>query len=133
MDNRMLTVYDYSVIAFYFAFMAFIGFVFRKYSKNDSDYFRGGAMMLWWMVGASAFMTQFSAWTFTGAASKAYQNGTLVAVIFFANAPFPVVRGRPSRYHLPLDRGRIREAVHHSEQHAGCLQVSQRQGRRAGA
>ena len=42
--------------------------------------------MLWWLVGASAFMTQFSAWTFTGAAGKAYVDGTLVMAIFFGNA-----------------------------------------------
>ncbi len=42
--------------------------------------------MLWWMVGASAFMTQFSAWTFTGAAGKAYTDGALVSLIFFGNA-----------------------------------------------
>jgi Na+/proline symporter len=63
-----------------------MGPIFKHFSKNDSDYFCGGAKMLWWMVGASAFMSQFSAWTFTGAASKAYQDGTLVALIFFANA-----------------------------------------------
>ena len=62
------------------------GPIFKRFSKDDSDFFRGGAQMLWWMVGGSAFMTQFSAWTFTGAASKAYQDGTLVALIFLANA-----------------------------------------------
>ncbi|RKX45981.1 MAG: transporter [Verrucomicrobia bacterium] len=82
----MLTIYDYIVIVFFFLFMLSLGPIFKRFSKNDSDYFRGGAQMLWWMVGGSAFMTQFSAWTFTGAASKAYQDGTLVALIFFANA-----------------------------------------------
>lgn len=82
----MLTIYDYLVIAFYVVFMIALGPIFKHFSKNDSDYFRGGAQMLWWMVGASAFMCQFSAWTFTGAASKAYQDGFLVAMIFFANA-----------------------------------------------
>ena len=42
--------------------------------------------MLWWMVGATAFMTQFSAWTFTGAAGRAYTDGFTVAIIFLANA-----------------------------------------------
>ncbi|MEM7457198.1 MAG: transporter [Planctomycetota bacterium] len=82
----MLTVYDYVVIGFFFLFMLSLGPIFRRYSTDDSDFFRSGGQMLWWMVGASAFMTQFSAWTFTGAASKAYQDGTLVALIFFANA-----------------------------------------------
>ncbi|HMB01595.1 MAG TPA: transporter, partial [Spirochaetota bacterium] len=78
--------YDYAVIVFYFIFMVGIGFVFRKFSKNASDYFRSGGTMLWWLVGATAFMTQFSAWTFTGAAGKAYTNGAIILMIFFANA-----------------------------------------------
>ena len=81
----MLTVYDYLVIAFYFAFMAVIGVVCRKFIGNTSDYFRGGGKMLWWMAGSSAFMVSFSAWTFTGAASKAYEDGPVIMVLFFAN------------------------------------------------
>jgi Na+/proline symporter len=38
------------------------------------------------MAGGSAFMVSFSAWTFTGAASRAYGDGWPVAVIYFANA-----------------------------------------------
>jgi Na+/proline symporter len=82
----MLTIYDYIAIAFFFLFMLALGPIFKRYSEDDSDFFRGGGQMLWWMVGGSAFMCQFSAWTFTGAASKAYQDGTLVALLFFANA-----------------------------------------------
>ena len=82
----MLTLYDYIVIGFFFVFMFALGPIFKHFNKNDSDYFRGGAQMLWWMIGATAFMTQFSAWTFTGAASRAYQDGMLVSLIFFANA-----------------------------------------------
>ena len=42
--------------------------------------------MLWWMVGATAFMTQFSAWTFTGAAGKAFTDGFAIVILFLANA-----------------------------------------------
>ncbi|SBT15122.1 Sodium/glucose cotransporter [Vibrio celticus] len=41
---------------------------------------------MWWMAGATAFMTQFSAWTFTGAAAKAYEDGLTVLFIFWGNA-----------------------------------------------
>ena len=82
----MLSNYDYLVIGFYFVFMAVIGWVCRKFIGNTSDYFRGGGQMLWWMAGASAFMVSFSAWTFTGAASKAYEDGPVIMVIFFGNA-----------------------------------------------
>ncbi len=79
------TVYDFSVLGAYFAFMLLIGWVFRKAVSNTSDYFRGGGSMLWWMAGSSAFMTQFSAWTFTGAAAKAYEDGAIILILYFAN------------------------------------------------
>jgi SSS family solute:Na+ symporter len=81
-----LSPYDHCVIGFYFAFMALIGWVCRRFVSNTSDYFRGGGKMLWWMAGCSAFVVQFSAWTFTGAASKAYEDGPVIMVIYFANA-----------------------------------------------
>ena len=74
------------VVIIYFVFLIVIGWAFRNLSKNTSDYFRGGGNVLWWMVGASAFMTQFSSWTFTGAAGKAYTDGLAVAFIFVGNA-----------------------------------------------
>jgi SSS family solute:Na+ symporter len=77
--------YDYGVLAVYFVFMLSLGVVFRKFTKSSSDYFRGGGNVLWWLVGATAFMCQKSAWTFTGAASKAYSDGLLVGVIFLGN------------------------------------------------
>jgi Na+/proline symporter len=81
-----MTPYDHGVIAFYFLFMLLMGWIAARVVKNSSDYFRGGGQMLWWLVGCSAFMTQFSAWTFTGAASKAYSAGWPIFVVFFANA-----------------------------------------------
>jgi SSS family transporter len=80
MDYNILTV------GIYFLFLIAIGWMFRTFTSNTSDYFRGGGNMLWWMVGSTAFMTQFSAWTFTGAAGKAYNDGFTVAIIFIANA-----------------------------------------------
>jgi Na+/proline symporter len=82
----MLSIYDYLVIAFYFVFMFSVGVVTRKLASSTSDYFRGGGKMLWWIAGASAFMSQFSAWTFIGAAGEAYLNGPIVITIFAANA-----------------------------------------------
>lgn len=85
-EVTMLSNYDIIVIGFYFVFMAVVGFVCRRFIGNTSDYFRGGGKMLWWMAGCTAFVAQFSAWTFTGAASKAYQDGPVILVIYFANA-----------------------------------------------
>src|SRR5262245_17940044 len=81
-----MTRYDYAVLIFYFGFMLAISWVFRRFVTNVSDYFRGGGKALWWMVGGSAFMVQFSAWTFTGAASRAYADGWPIIVIYLGNA-----------------------------------------------
>jgi len=81
-----LSFFDLAVIGFYFVFLIGIGWFFRHFSKDSSEYFRGGGQMTWWLVGGSAFMASFSAWTFTGAASIAYQFGIVVIVIYFANA-----------------------------------------------
>ncbi|WP_028866516.1 sodium:solute symporter family transporter [Psychromonas hadalis] len=77
---------DIIVVLVYFAFLIAIGWLFRSFSTSTSDYFRGGGKMLWWMVGATAFMTQFSAWTFTGAAGKAFTDGFAIVILFLANA-----------------------------------------------
>ncbi len=83
-DNQM--IYEYWVIAGYFILVISIGLTFKKMaSKSTSDYFRGGGRMLWWMVGSTAFMMQFSAWTFTGAAGKAFTDGFAVCLVFIAN------------------------------------------------
>ena len=110
-----LTMWDLSVLAFYVLFMFGIGFVYKSFSSDASDYFRGGGSMLWWMVGASAFMTQFSAWTFTGAAGKAYTDGALVSMIFFGNAVgyflnylVTSYRFRRMRVITPIDSVRVR-------------------------
>lgn len=82
----MITSIDYLVIGFYFAFMLVLGLVFRHFNRSSSDYFRGGGSMLWWMCGTSVFMVNFSAWTFTGAASMIYHSGTLILALYLANA-----------------------------------------------
>ena len=78
---------DIMIVGVYFLFLIAIGYFFKKYASNStSDYFSGGGKMLWWMVGATAFMTQFSAWTFTGAAGKAFEDGWAIVILFMANA-----------------------------------------------
>ena len=74
------------IVLVYFIFLLAIGWMFRTFTNSTSDYFQGSGKMLWWMVGATAFMTQFSAWTFTGAAGKAYTDGFTIAILFMGNA-----------------------------------------------
>ena len=78
--------YDYVVIGAYFFLVIGIGFVFKRLARNStSDFFRGGGRMLWWMVGSAAFMAQFSAWTFTGAAGKAFNDGFAISLVYFGS------------------------------------------------
>jgi len=82
----MITRYDYFIIGCYLLFILGIGFVFRRQSKNTSDYFRAGGVMPWWITGTSAWIAAFSAWTFTGAAKQIYETGTVVLVLYYAGA-----------------------------------------------
>ena len=110
-----MTPYDYAVLVFYFGYMLAISWIFRRFVTNVSDYFRGGGKALWWMVGGSAFMVQFSAWTFTGAASKAYLDGWPIIAIyagnmmgFIVNALFFAPRIRQLRVVTGVEAIRIR-------------------------
>ena len=77
---------EYLVIIGYLVLIVVVGIVFRKFSSNTKDYFIGGAKGSWWLVGSSAFMSAFSAWTFTGAAGVAFEAGFSVMIIFLGNA-----------------------------------------------
>ncbi len=77
---------EYLVISGYLVFLVLLGLVFRKFNANVSDYFRNGCRGTWWLVGASAFMTAFSAVTFTAMAGAAFESGFGVTIIFIGNA-----------------------------------------------
>lgn len=76
---------EYLVIVGYLILIIVVGLVFKKFSANTDDYFKGGSKGTWWLVGSSAFMSAFSAWTFTGAAGIAYESGFSAMFIFFGN------------------------------------------------
>ncbi len=78
----MLSVYDYIVIGFYFIFVMSLGFVFKRFNKGSKDYFAGGQRMCWWLLGGSLFISNFSCWTFTGAAGMAYRFGFLIMYVY---------------------------------------------------
>lgn len=84
-DNG-LNLVEYFVILAYLLLMVVVGVLFKSFNGNISDFFRGGCRATWWLVGMSAFMSSFSAWTFTGAAGVAFESGWSVMVIFLANA-----------------------------------------------
>lgn len=77
---------EYLVIIGYLVLIAVVGIAFKKFSSNTDDYFKSGCKGSWWLVGTSAFMSAFSAWTFTGAAGVAFESGFSVMIIFLGNA-----------------------------------------------
>lgn len=77
---------EYLVIIGYLVLIAIVGIVFKRFSSDTDDYFKSGAKGTWWLVGSSAFMSAFSAWTFTGAAGVAFESGFSVMIIFLGNA-----------------------------------------------
>ena len=76
----------YLVMGGYIGLLVAMGVVMRRLNHDLSDYFRNGCRGTWWLVGASAFMTSFSAGTFTGIAGIAFGAGWTVTLIFAANA-----------------------------------------------
>ncbi len=81
-----MTSLDQAVLAVYVLFIIGAAQWFRRMASDSSQFINGGGSMPWWMAGATAFMTQFSAWTFTGAAGKAYTDGFAVLMLFWGNA-----------------------------------------------
>ena len=77
---------EYLVIIGYLVLIILVGIVFKKFSSDTDDYFKSGSKGSWWLVGSSAFMSAFSAWTFTGAAGVAFESGFSVMIIFLGNA-----------------------------------------------
>jgi len=77
---------EYLVVVGYLVLIVCVGVIFKKFSSNTDDYFKSGTKGSWWLVGSSAFMSAFSAWTFTGAAGVAFESGFSVMIIFLGNA-----------------------------------------------
>ena len=74
--------YDLAIIGVYLLFLASMGWIFRRFNSGSKDYFAGGFRMTWWLLGASSFISNFSCWTFTGAAGIAYTYGLLIFSVY---------------------------------------------------
>ena len=81
-----MTHLDWFVLALYFVFLLIVTNAFKRHASNADGFIKGNGAMTWWMAGATAFMTQFSAWTFTGAAAKAFEDGLSIMFVFWGNA-----------------------------------------------
>lgn len=81
--NHHFTGADYTIMVVYLGILVSLGFLLKKLVGGTADYFVGGRRVSWWLVGISAFMMSFSAWTFTGAAGFAYEYGVVAIYMFF--------------------------------------------------
>lgn len=68
------------------------GFLFTKNNKSGKDFFVGGNRIPWWAAGVSLYMSTFSAWMFTGAASFVY-NTSWFGILFFVANPLGFLIG----------------------------------------
>lgn len=75
----------YIIIILYCIIMVAVGAAVSRLNKNEDDFLRGGAKASWWLVGISMFMSGFSAFTFTGAASAVFNAGWSVMWIYWGN------------------------------------------------
>ncbi|MCF6268465.1 MAG: hypothetical protein L3J41_02005 [Melioribacteraceae bacterium] len=107
---KSVEMLDYFVIVLYLLISLGVGFYFMKFNKGASDFFKGGNKIPWLVSGLSAFMTGFSAWTFTGAAGIAYTDGIIIILLYVGNAAtfllgywIFAVRWRRSRISSPME------------------------------
>src|SRR5882757_3355233 len=77
---------DYAVVLCYALLMIGVGTYVTRFNRGAADYFKGGNRIPWLVAGLSAFMSGFSAWTFTGAAGVAYQSGVAAIGLYVGNA-----------------------------------------------
>jgi Na+/proline symporter len=106
---------DLTVIVIYLALMLGIGLAFSRFMKGGKEFFIGGNHIPWWAAGISLYMTTFSAWMFTGAASFVYNTGWF-GILFFVVKPLGFLAGfllsarrwRRSRVTSPVEYVRTR-------------------------
>ena len=110
MPSKSLLLPDYIVVGLYLLAVLGGGFWFARVTKSGKDFFVGGNRIPWWAAGVSLYMTTFSAWMFTGAASFVYNTGWF-GVIFIAAKPLgfligfllSAVKWRRSRLTSPVE------------------------------
>ena len=112
---------DWVSIIVYLFIMIAIAVFFSRFMKGAKDFFAGGRQIPWWIAGISLYMSMFSAWTFSGAASLVYRTGWY-GMLYFATWPVGFfigfmlagVRYRRSRIVSPIEyiETRFNRATH---------------------
>ncbi|MGB2959042.1 MAG: hypothetical protein WBD30_09135 [Bacteroidota bacterium] len=119
MPSKLLLAPDYIIVGLYLAAVLAAGFWFSRITKSGRDFFVGGNRIPWWAAGISLYMTTFSAWMFTGAASFIY-NTSWFGVLWLACKPvafgigflLSAVKWRRARITSPIEY--VEERYNHS-------------------
>ena len=85
--------FEYITLGVYLIMLLTLGAYFARFNRNLSDFIRGGAQGTWWIVGMSMFISGISAFTFTGAASAAFEAGPSLLGMYLANVVAFVIGG----------------------------------------
>lgn len=81
-----VNVYDYILIALYFAIVIWIGFYAARKNKGADDFFKASGQVPWFVAGVSSWVSGFSAFMFVAAAGYTYKNGLGTALVFTSAA-----------------------------------------------
>lgn len=84
---------NFVIMILYLGLIVYLGIYFRKENTNVSSFLKARGSLPWLWVGASAYISQFSAWTFTVGAAEAYSNGYNILITFWANAVSFIIAG----------------------------------------
>jgi SSS family solute:Na+ symporter len=89
----VFSIWDWTVVALYFAAMAGIGAYFSRKNRNLKDFMFGGGKMPWLAVGISLIATSVSANTFLGNPAEAYANDMRLLMLNFGSIAAIVIVG----------------------------------------
>ena len=87
MTDRSLMLWDYLVIAAFFAVMAGVGVYFSRKSRDADQFFGGDKVMPWWLSGVSFYMCTFSALAFVMYSALGYKFGFLPITVSWLLVP----------------------------------------------
>lgn len=74
------------IVLLYFATLLGLSVYFRAHNTTVADFLHGSGRMPWLWVGVSAFVSVFSASSFTIVAGRAYTDGYSVLIVYWASA-----------------------------------------------
>ena len=82
-----LSIFDYLVVAAFFAVMIGVGIFYSRKSRSSDEFFGGDQAVPWYLAGVSYYMGSFSALSFVMYSALAYKYGWLPVTLSWLNVP----------------------------------------------